>query len=383
MRRIDLSPRGNWESIVQKQGLTFTKLANGTPYWNESAYYEFTAAEVDALEAATNELHAMCLEAVDKVITKDWFSRLEIPHWVGGLIQEAWEAEPPAIYGRFDFAYDGTQIKLLEYNADTPTSLIEAAVIQWYWKEERFATADQFNSIHERLIAKWKELKNYCSSPLYFAYIPEPATEDQMTVTYLADTAMQAGHDVRLLAMKDIGFHQETGRFMDNKVHPIESIFKLYPWEWLTNEAFSQHLPSTSISTKWIEPIWKMVLSNKGILPILWELYPNHPLLLPAVFESDRTTRFDHGYCTKPLFSREGQNVSLFDGFNRPLEANGGDYGDGGMIKQALATIPNFLGHYPVIGSWVIDGESAGIGIRESSSLITNNTSCFVPHIFR
>lgn len=74
----------------------------------------------------------------------------------------SWNEEPPAIYGRFDLAYDGIHPpKLLEYNADTPTALLEASVVQWYWLQDVFPKDDQFNSIHEHLVAKWKELKDY------------------------------------------------------------------------------------------------------------------------------------------------------------------------------------------------------------------------------
>jgi glutathionylspermidine synthase len=54
----------------------------------------------------------------------------------------------------------------------------------------------------------------------------------------------------------------------------------------------------------------------------------------------------------------------------------------GAYIYQQYCAPPNFDGNYPVLGSWVIDGESAGIGIRESNTLVTGNFSRFVPHIF-
>ncbi len=64
------------------------------------------------------------------------------------------------LYGRFDFAYDGRNIKMLEYNADTPTGLLEASVAQWLWIEQvsGIANRDQFNSIHEDLIKRWKTI---------------------------------------------------------------------------------------------------------------------------------------------------------------------------------------------------------------------------------
>ena len=378
MKRRAIAPRANWETTVSSQGLTYYQLAD-RPYWNESAFYEFTAREVDNLEHATDELHEMCLAAVQRVLDENLFARLRIPELGAALVRKTWEAEPPAIYGRFDLAYDGTQIKLLEYNADTPTALVEAAVVQWYWMKDNFPHGDQFNSIHERLIAKWQELRQYCGSPLFFAGVDDPAHEDLMTVTYMADTAHQAGHSVTLLDMGDIGYDHDSYRFVSPAREQIKSIFKLYPWEWMLAEEFGPYLNQTSVATDWIEPAWKMVLSNKGILPVLWEMYPNHQYLLPAYFEDEQPTTLAE-YCRKPIFGREGKNVSLHRAAG--TVGNEGEYGQQGFIRQAVAPIPEFEGHFPVLGSWVIDGESAGVGIRESETPISDNLSCFVPHMF-
>ena len=378
MKRRNIAPRANWESIVSSQGLTYHR-AGDTPYWNESAFYEFTSREIDNLEQATNELHEMCLAAVQRIIDENLFARMRISESAATLVRKTWEAEPPAIYGRFDLAYDGTQIKLLEYNADTPTALVEAAVIQWYWMKDNFPNGDQFNSIHERLIAKWQELHQYCGSPLFFAGVDDAAHEDLMTLSYLADTAQQAGHTVTRLDMGEIGYDHDGYRFVSSSGEHIKSIFKLYPWEWMLAEEFGPYLNELSVATDWIEPAWKMVLSNKGILPILWEMYPNHQYLLPAYFEDEQPARLVE-YCRKPIFGREGKNVSLHR--SADTVGNEGTYGKEGFVLQAIAPIPQFDGHFPVLGSWVVDGESAGLGIRESETPISNNLSCFVPHMF-
>ena len=378
MKRRNIAPRANWESIVSSQGLTYYR-AGDTPYWNESAFYEFTSREIDNLEQATNELHEMCLAAVQRVIDENLFARMRISENAATLVRKTWEAEPPAIYGRFDLACDGTQIKLLEYNADTPTALVEAAVIQWYWMKDNFPNGDQFNSIHERLVAKWKELRQYCGSPLFFAGVDGPAHEDLMTLSYLADTAQQAGHTVTRLDMGEIGYDHDGYRFVSSSGEHIKSIFKLYPWEWMLAEEFGPYLNELSEATDWIEPAWKMVLSNKGILPILWEMYPNHQYLLPAYFEDEQPARLIE-YCRKPIFGREGKNVSLHR--SDDTVGNEGTYGKEGFVRQAVAPIPEFDHHFPVLGSWVIDGESAGVGIRESETPISDNLSCFVPHMF-
>jgi glutathionylspermidine synthase len=394
MRRRSLKPRANWQSTVEQQGLTFHTLENGDPYWDESAAYQLSAAEVDTLETAANKLQGMCLAAAQHVIDQRRYEELGIAPEAVPMIEWAWNAEPPALYGRFDVSWGGAGTgaapKLLEYNADTPTSLLEASVIQWYWLEDLGpalgAKPDQFNSMHERLIAKWKDIAPFLKQPLYFAGTDEP--EDILTVVYLRDTAQQAGLQTEHLAMLDIGWNAERNAFVDLAERPIESIFKLYPWESMMKEAFAEHALATYQNVRWIEPIWKMLLSNKGILPILWELYPNDPNLLPSYFDDDPGAATPHGlssYVRKPLHSREGANIAIVrDG--RTLETSDGPYAGRGIV-QALAPEAGFAAdsgemRYPVLGLWMVDQECAGMGIRESKGRITGNLSSFVPHYF-
>jgi glutathionylspermidine synthase len=424
MQRITLTPRNNWQQIVEGHGLTFHSPAamppldptdarlSGPdeasvprqPYWDESAAYQFTSAEIDTLEAAGNELQTMCLAAAQHVIDRQRYAELAIPPAAIPMIEWAWNQEPPAIYGRFDIAWAGAQSgvppKLLEYNADTPTSLIEASVIQWEWMENLgtslpgasfFHKPDQFNSIHDRLIAKWKDVADYLTQPLYFAALDadpadKDAAEDLLTVSYLLDTANQAGLQTRQIALQDIGWNADRLCFVDLDENQIASVFKLYPWETMLNEEFGPHALETYPSMTWIEPIWKLLLSNKGILPILWQLYPDHPLLLPAFFENHGDRGNLDSYARKPLHSREGANITLVRPNAQTIET-GGPYGDGPFIRQALAPETSFANaqgqrRFPVLGLWMIDQDCSGLGIRESAGPITDNVSSFIPHYF-
>jgi glutathionylspermidine synthase len=202
-----------------------------------------------------------------------------------------------------------------------------------------------------------------------------------MTTLYLRDVAGQAGIRTSGMLMSEIGWDLNRRCFTDTQENEIRSIFKLYPWEWLIHEEFSPHLIESYDRMQWIEPIWKMLWSNKGILPILWELYPGHPNLLEARFGDPG--RMEQ-YVRKPLLSREGANIKVvgLEAASASLETQG-DYGEEGYVYQALAPLTRFDSNYPVIGSWVIDGVSSGIGIRESSTLVTDNQSRFQPHLFR
>jgi glutathionylspermidine synthase len=375
MRRVVSNSRPDWQKKVEEVGLTWHSLDQ--PYWNESAFYEFTAKEVDVLEAATNELEKMTLAAAQYVIDNKLYARLGIPELAIPLIESSWEAEPPSLYGRFDFAYDGVHPpKLLEYNADTPTSLLEAAVVQWYWLQDLFPKRDQFNSIHERLIALWKELTPYLpGGRIDFCSMDD--AEDGMTVTYLQDTAQQAGLQATIFPIDEVGW--DGSQFVGPDTEALAAVFKLYPWEWMVREEFGKYIGQAA--TLWMEPAWKMLLSNKGILPILWKLYPRHPNLLEASLDGPGLMM---SWVKKPLLGREGCNITLHQP-GQDLET-GGDYGEEGFVYQELAPLRVFDGMYPVLGSWVVGHEpgnaAAGMGVRESDTPIITNTSRFVPHLF-
>ena len=381
MERIPIAPRPQWRETVEALGLVW-HTANGQPYWNEAAYYRFTSGEIDEIEAATAELQRLCLEAGQYIIDRKLFPRLGIPSWVVPLIERAWEEEPPALFhGRFDLGYDGKRPpKLFEYNCDTPTALFEAAVVQWDWLEAVRpcgSESDQFNSLHERLVAKWRDISpSLRGQVVHFTHVGDDAGEDTITVTYLRDTAVQAGLTTVPILIDHVGWDSGRRRFVDVDESPIDVLFHLYPWEWLVHEEFGPHIAECYDAMQWIEPVWKMLWSNKALLAVLWEMAPGHPNLLPAYFEPLR----DGSYVRKPLLAREGANVTVVkDG--RVIAETGGDYGEEGFIYQALYDLPDFDGNLPVLGSWIVDGEPAGLGIREGG-LVTGNLGRFVPHAF-
>ncbi len=373
MQRIKITPRNNWQIAVENLGFGFH--STDVPYWDETAYYSLESYEIDDLEKATAELYEMCIAAVQHVIDYKKYDLFKIPKWIIPYLEDSWNNDEPALYGRMDLCYKNGEIKLLEFNADTPTSLFEAAIVQWFWLQDYDKTKDQYNSLHEKLIAYWKYLAPYLNEgTLHFTCVKE-SLEDLTNTEYIRDCAIQAGLATKLVFIDDIGANDAQKSFVDMEEEPIKNIFKLYPWEWLLQEEFGQMLIDDAQKCKWIEPAWKMILSNKAILPILWQLYPNHKYLLKAQFTADGMTN----YVKKPLLSREGANISLVENGKLTTETNG-DYGAEGYVFQELCTLPNYNNNYPVIGSWIVGQQPAGIGIREADGLITNNTSRFVPH---
>ncbi|MEV7612318.1 glutathionylspermidine synthase family protein [Streptomyces sp. NPDC089799] len=396
MKRHTIEPRPDWQKTVEEQGLIYplTRYPDDSlhPYWDESAYYSFSLPEVEALEDVVEDLHAMCLAAAGHIVEQERYADLGITDPVlQRLIAESWRrrAEQPSLYGRFDLRYDGTgPAKMLEYNADTPTSLVEAASPQWFWMEERFPGADQWNSLHERLVDAWRRQAELLPpGPVHFAHSEaDELGEDLMTVAYLQETAEQAGLETVALSVENIGWDRLSGRFVDEKLKFIRSCFKLYPWEWLAADEFGPQVLDTldtgggTGSTCWIEPVWKMLLSNKALLAVLWELFPEHPNLLPAYLDGPRELAEEGGpgYVAKPLLGREGAGVTVHPTGGAPfVPAQAGEP----VCFQALAPLPDFDGNRVVLGAWVVEDEAAGLGIRESAGLITDEYARFLPHV--
>src|SRR3954447_15530415 len=374
--------RPDLQERARRLGFSF-HAPGGQSYWDETAAYVFSLREVeDEIEGPSAELAALCIDLVDRILRdEERLPRLCVPRHAWDLIAESWRRRDPSLYGRFDLAYSACgPAKLLEYNADTPTALYEAAVFQWFWLEDLkgagvlTAGADQYNSIHERLIER---LRTLGAAPLlHFACMRDDG-EDEGTVSYLEDCARQAGLLTKPLDMADVGLR---GRdvFVDLQEEPIRGLFKLYPWEWIFAETFGR-APAMR-RTRFIEPPWKAVLSTKGILPMLWELAPGHPNLLPAFFEGDPgCASLGPQVVRKPLYSREGANVELRDGATVRARTAGA-YGAEGYVLQERAPMRDFAGNIPVVGSWIVGETACGLGIREDRSPITGDASRFVPH---
>lgn len=383
MKRVESLERPDWKQLAESLGFVFHSMY-GQPYWDESAYYRFTLRQIeDDLEDVSAEIEQMCLALVDEVVEDESLLRqLKIPEVAWDTINESWRRRDACLYGRLDLVYDGqSPAKLYEYNADTPTSLYESAFFQWVWLEQAAdqgllpSACDQFNSIQERLIETLA--KHGSSTQLHFA-CGKGSEEDRGTVRYLQDCAEQAGIKTRFLFMEEIGV-DTAGQFVDLDDAHIKQLFKLYPWEWMWVDEFGQHI--FQADTQFLEPPWKLILSNKGILPLLWAKHPGHPNLLPAYFEDDpKASALDGNYVRKPYFSREGANVSVIKG-HREVGKAIGPYGREGHILQAYHPPPQFDGNHTVIGSWLVANQPCGIGVREDRDPITRDLSRFVPHV--
>lgn len=379
--RIPIAVRPNLAEVAAENGFEFHTI-DGDVYWDESAYYQFTLSQIENdLEDPTEALHQMCLDLVAEVVRdQQLMERLAIPKHYWDAIANSWNNGYPSLYGRMDFSYNGkSPAKLLEYNADTPTSVYEAGAFQWIWLAQQVDAgklsrhADQFNSIQEKLIQRFADLNGL---PITFTCCRD-SDEDRGTVAYLEDCARQGGVATRFIYLDDIGIN-DRGQFIHQDDSQIQALFKLYPWEMMFTDSFGHYLPNAECH--FLEPMWKAILSNKGILPLLWQRHENHPNLLPAYF-ADEAPSLQGDYVRKPLFGREGANIEWLRDGQASLSSPDQGYGAEGYIIQQAAPLPKFDGNHTLIGSWVVDNQPAGLTIREDNSAITQDSSRFVPHI--
>ena len=383
MRRETGPVRPGWQQKVAEQGMVFGTPGRGKggaprSYWDESVHYVFDMDEVLSMEADAELLHSMCLEAVDHVVTTERYKDFALPDWSWAGVAASWKRSDPHLYGRFDLRYDGSgPAKLLEYNADTPTTLLEASILQWHWLRDTHPGDDQWNSLHEKLVARWAEIAAAMpGSEVHFTWSAGDTTgEDHVTTAYLQETAAEAGLDTVGLAIEDLGWDSALERFVDLAESPIAALVKLYPWEWILSDEFGRHAVRSLPETAWVEPLWKTLLSNKALLAVLWEMYPGHPNLLPAYLNDPGLLT---EYVRKPILGREGANISIVSPGSEVR--TGGVYGAEGFVYQLFDPLPEFDGFRPALGAWIVGDDSAGLGIRETTGLVTDDGAAFVPH---
>lgn len=419
MKRYLGVQRPDWQRIILEQGLIYsptnTPEGQAFSYWQEGPYYSLTRAEVESLEGACSTLFEMCVQAGDHIVADPrLMTRMGIPEWAQAEVKRQWDIEPArgSVYARFDLRFGGHDhpdqsarvAQLYEFNADTPTCLLEAGWAQWTWLTQTGQGQDQWNSIWERLIEAWKRNLTLISADLghrptvhFTASGAEPSGEDVMNTLYLLDACRAAGYPTKALPIEQIILGDHDQRFYDQDGDHLDVCFKLYPWEHMLAEEFGRPAVADLAhtyrgpshrrqGTVWVEPLYKMLWSNKGLLAVLWELFQNDPdrsrHLIPTWFEGQQPSGL-RDYVRKPLLGREGGGVTVVrDG--RPVEAVESEYGAEGHVIQAFAPAPVFDApegrRHAVCGAWMVDGDPAGMGVRESAGLITDNQSFFVPH---
>lgn len=406
MKFQQVQARSNWKDRAQEMGYLAWMFDN-PPYWTEALPQpfcaEFSVVEIrDMIMKASAELTELGQQAVEEICngsrSEELFDRLRIPVQFRDGIRASWRRKDPTIYGRFDFAYSDGKLKLLEMNFDTALALFESSIFQLVWFEDLKSAGeligDQYNSLHDQLIKTFAAL-NLADDYLHFACLKQ-YPEDWDTSQYLQSCAIQAKVKAKLIEIKDLSY-DDNDQLMDGDGVPVKHMFKLYPWQFLfaddskmanvDADGQARSLLAKAMetgSTKFIEPPWKVLLSSKAVMSVMWDLQPDCPWLLESRTEEqpEAAELKKRPHARKPIFGMEGTSVSLiYPGQPEKSFVNPGPLGKEGFLLQELCPLPKYENYHVLIGSWVIGGKPAGIGIRADRSPVTTANHCiFVPH---
>jgi glutathionylspermidine synthase len=378
-------------AYLEKLGFTWHTDPDHTPYVADTLV-ELTEAQAQAYYDAANELYDMFIAAAQHVIDHDRFHEIGIPFNLVELIKASWEEDIHwHLYGRFDLAggINGAPIKLLEFNADTPTALFETAIVQWALMQRNgLDEAQQFNNLYEALVENFKRLVTLEESTEMFDDLYEgwkflfssvrDNDEEEYTVRLLQHLANEAGFETEFAYVDEVEFDGDEGVFYQDE--PYELWFKLLPWEDI---AISEGELATLLTqivrhhkAILFNPAYTLLFQSKGLLPILWELYPDHPLLLESSFEPLEGQK----QVQKPIYGREGGSVRILEADGSVIAQGSDEYDAHAMIHQAYTDLPIDAEGRRYQAGVFYAYEACGVGCRRGD-LILDNGSKFVGHI--
>lgn len=414
MRVHKVNPRKDFNKFIEEEVGYFHYDTINENYIESNYIAEISEDQADFLDAAAVEVYDMCLSAVDKIVKENRFAEFGVGALQAKHITASWNrpsswpdgsTRDPQIYARIDFAWDGKDsLKFYEINADTPSTVYECAVVQKIIAEDLKARGEisqdmsQFNLLQEKTVERLSHIFNMASEKitdeLHFT-TPTEGRSYVLTTRYLEALAQDAGWYTKFVDIDHIGAeenskHPDYGNLYDADDIKIQALYKFMPWEHLYESDYAKHIARDEIM--FLEPAWTALLSNKMMSVVLWEMYPDHPYLLPTYQTPDS---FDGNYVEKPIFGRMGSdikviqdNVVVEENYNLTSDPDEtkGDYSDYKKIYQKIHPLPEISelpGWRFQTGVWVVgDKEVAGMEIRIDKGLISGSDNAkFLPHV--
>ncbi len=379
------------KEVLEEIGLKWHTDSDGTEYIAKELVV-VTEQEANAYYEAANTVYDMYVQAAEHVIEHDLFFDLGIPFNLVDTIKKSWESDVHwHLYGRFDFSggIDGAPIKLIEFNADTPTGLFETAILQWaLLKANGLDEAKQFNNVYEAIKDNFKRLimmfddvkdfeKHYEGWKILFSSI-EGNDEEEVTTKLLQTIAKDAGFNTDFAFLDEVGF-DENGIY-NQKGEAFEYWFKLFAWEDLaTDEPDLTILLDTIMQHQKaiiLNPAYTLLFQSKGMLKILYDLFPDSPYLLPASFEP----LTDRAYVEKRMFGREGLNTKIVAEDGSIIASLEGDYAHHKAVYQEYVEFVEDTNGESYQAGIFFAYEACGLGFRRGGKII-NNMSKFVGHV--
>jgi glutathionylspermidine amidase/synthetase len=342
-------------------------------------FYQFSSNFNKQILKATEDLHTLFLNTTNQVINSDeLLSKCSLPNWIWPKIRESWAtSKSKTLAGRFDFGLGEDSIKLFEYNSDSAGTYLETASIQNAWARGvgleigRSASKD----MEKKLVETAKEVFN---TPVHLMI--DEDDEEKYNALYIQEVLKKAEIQ-SFLVVGTKGITKRKGKFWDQEGNLVRNVWKTWNWESVINDFQRERMGEVSVSDvllddsiQVVEPLWKVVTSNKALLAFISEIHPYHPLLLRTSWELD-ISMSQKPFVKKPIVGRCGQNIEFFKNKSEKIAGLQGNYGDREVIFQEVFDVQRFDGFLPVLGSWIVGGEAAGFIVREDTKLITDHDS--------
>ena len=378
-------------TTLEKLGFSWHTDSDGSKYLSD-ALVVITQEEAEAYYTAVNEIYDMYVEAAEYVIENDLFFELGIPFNLVDTIKKSWENDVHwHIYGRFDLAggIDGEPIKLIEFNADTPTGLYETAMLQWaLLKHNNMDEEQQFNNVYEAISENLKRLitlfddtaefdARYDGWKILFSSISNN-DEEEITTKLLQQMAIDAGFATGFEFLENVKFDEDG--IYDAKENNYEYWFKLYPWEDI---AIDEPELATTLDTIMqnqkaiiLNPAYTLLFQSKGMMKILCDLFPDSPYLLQTSFEPLKGVK----QVEKCVFGREGANTAIIDENNQLIVKTDGEYDNFKKVYQEYVEFAQDARGNKYQAGVFFAYEACGLSFRKGGEIL-DNMSKFVGHI--
>ena len=372
--------------------------------------------EAENYYKAAQECFKILDEAADYAIKNKRLGELGIPEYAWNIIEKTFNdaSNHPHMVGRFDFAggLDGTPIKLMEFNGDTPFSIFEVSSMQYAIAKYHGLNPDkyQYNTLFEALIESFvylfKEYDKYLvangcnpNMDIKIGFTNSEDPEDDLNTQILYEAANKAieqiGNDryFRLDTYYEhwtnVGVDKYCGIVRLKEFNEVlcsdfafNILVKMVPWDllFLEDEKMCKDIIKALEEHKYlrvINPPYAAVYQSKGLLKIANELFPDSPYLLGY---SDVKPPEGVAYVAKPIYGREGCNIDIINE-DGSITSSDGYYKDQPKMYQEKAELNYYEGKYYQAGVFVSMEYPCGLGFRRSESPIISTYSELCGHI--
>lgn len=386
--------------------------------WDRLDGMEYGLATIHYITEEFRKEIAFATEALGKIFARTVYAvqnaddelllTLGIPKEALSMAHVLIRPEMVTVIGRFDFVNTVEGLKLLEFNSDTPTSVVEAFFVNaracsFFGSESPNKGMEvHIGEAFKTILETYKEL-GYATDSIVFSALGWH-DEDRDTVNYLLK---QSGLAAKFAALEDLRISQDRlCALINDQLLPIDVWYRLHALEKLAAESDEQDQYPTGAHVldlvargklAIINPPSAFVAQSKALLSLIWNLHEagefytssEHLLIekymLPTYMENQFLDKSP--YVTKPIFGREGGAVCLFEANGVMVERDKDDsYWDQPMIYQKRVEMEKiecntenglYIGRL-LWGSFLVGGKASAISARVGER-ITSNLACYIP----